>query len=205
MQRIQKIEDLEDLYYQGGPEKINQYEDKLRSEVISPQREKYIKSFFEPLGKVEPIPASGDEKRSDLVIKDKQLLIEITSINTTHGAALAQGVCMLNLPKNESEFIERVNRCIRHAEEKEDKAFQGYSKILVIIIDTTAQIGPIKKWVKNSELIKQTDFLASNLSAVVFAFEPVGGMPTPKSKAYAKETKSEKELQNIENLEIAVI
>ena len=171
------IEDLYKVYY--GPNldgknvsanEIKQYENRLRTKLISKRwREREVKQIFSYLGEVETVPESNHKKTSDFKIEDEKLIIEVTSINTAPAGEQDENGCIpLNLPLNEDAFIEKINRGIEHAEEKEDTL--GYSKIAVIYNDPV-MLGLKPDFMKklfDSDFIRKTGFLSSSLDGLVF-------------------------------------
>ena len=169
------IEDMYKVYYglnldgkNVSKNEIEQYEDDLRT-LVTKWREDEVKQIFSYLGKVERVPRSNRKKNSDFKIEDEKLIIEITSINTAPaGEQDENGRIPLNLPHNEDAFIEKINRGIEHAEEKEDT--QGYSKIAVIHNDP-AMFGLKSDFMKklfDPDFIRKTGFLSSSLDGLMF-------------------------------------
>lgn len=225
--KTMKMDDLEKIYY--GPNKdgknvsaneMRDYENYIRDRFISPMRENEVKQFFSPLGVVERISRTNQKKTSDFKIEDENLLIEATSINTVVvGEQDGYGNIPINLPANENKFIERIDKKIGHAEEKEDTP--GYYKVVVICYDVVifslAKNSQIKK-IFDPDFIRKTTFPSSPFDALMFlppkAFpcysaefmENIGGdMETPKAICYVKGQKLAGLLSKIEDLELKLL
>jgi len=212
------IEDLYKVYY--GPDldgknvsknEIEQYEVDLRA-LVTKWREEEVKQIFSYLGKVERVPRSNRKKTSDFKIEDEKLIIEITSINTAPvGEQDEDGCIPLNLPHNEDAFIEKINRGIEHAEEKEDT--RGYSKIAVIHNDP-AMFGLKPDFMEklfDPDFIKKTGFLSSSLDGLMFLPPKLAilgddsDIKIPGSVCYVKEQKMVDLLSRISGLEVKLL
>ena len=213
------IEDLHKVYY--GPNMdgknvskngIIQYEDDLRTKLITKWREEGVKQIFSYLGKVETVPKSNHKKTSDFKIEDKKLIIEVTSINTTPAGEQDENGCIpLNLPLNEDAFIEKINKGIEHAEEKEDTL--GYSKIAVIYNDPV-MLGlrpDLMEKLVNPEFIRKTGFLSSSLDGLMFLppkltiLEGDSDIKIPGPVCYVKGQKTVDLLSGISGLELKLL
>ena len=212
------IEDLHKVYY--GPNMdgknvskngILQYEDALRT-LVTKWREEEVKQIFSYLGEVERVPRSNRKKTSDFKIEDEKLIIEITSINTAPaGEQDENGRIPLNLPHNEDAFIEKINRGIEHAEEKEDTL--GYSKIAVIHNDP-AMFGLRPDFMEklfNPDFIRKTGFLSSSLDGLMLLppkLAILGGdsdIKIPGPVCYVKGQKMVDLLSKISELELKLL
>lgn len=171
------IEDLYKVYY--GPNvdgknvsanEIEQYEDALRTKLVTKWRERDVAQIFSYLGEVIRVSRSNQEKTSDLKIEAEKLIIEVTSINTAPaGEQDENGRIPLNLPRSEDEFIEKINEKIEHAEEKEDTL--GYDKKIVVIHYDVVLVGLRSDLIEkllDPEFIRKTGFPSSSLDGLMF-------------------------------------
>lgn len=210
--KIKTVEDLEKIYYGHNKDgknvaanEIKEYEDYKRTEIISKLREKEIQKHFTPIGDVKRI-SRCQNKTNDFRIENKKILIEVTSINTVViGDQDEFGNIPINLPSNENEFIERINRCIEHAEKKEDDI--GYYKIAVIYYDI-AILGLRKALVKklfDPEFIRKTRFSYNSVDTLIFLPPKASGIDIPKTICFVKEYRMMGILDKIKVLEIKIL
>lgn len=212
-------EDLLKIYY--GPNLngknisangIKQYENALRTKLVTKWRERDVAQIFSYLGEVEPVRRSNQEKTSDFKVVAEKLIIEVTSINTAPaGEQDEYGRIPLNLPRSDDEFIEKINRKIEHAEEKED-TFE-YDKRIVVIHYDPVLVGlrpDINKKLGDLAFIKKTRFLSSSLDGLIFLppkITMLGGdnIKIPGPICYVKEQKIMDLLSKIRELEIKLL
>jgi hypothetical protein len=213
-------EDLLKIYY--GPnlngknvskKGIEQYENALRTKLVTKWRERDVKQIFSYLGEVEPVRRSNQEKTSDFKIVAEKLIIEATSINTVPaGEQDEYGRIPLNLPRSEDEFIEKINKKIEHAEEKED-TFE-YDKRIVVIHYDHVLIGlrpDLVEKVISPEFIRKTRFLSSSLDGLMFLPQKIAllgednDIKIPGQVCYVKEQKMVDLLSRISGLEVKLL
>ncbi len=72
------MDELEKMFYGENKDglnvdtkKLQSYHDQIRTEITSPDNEKFIERLFEPLGDIQKINETDEEKTSDFVVKDK--------------------------------------------------------------------------------------------------------------------------------------
>ena len=213
------IEDLHKVYY--GPNKdgknvskngILQYEDAMRTKLITKWREREVAQIFSHLGEVKRVSRSNRKKTSDFKIEDEKLIIEVKSINTAPaGEQNENGHIPLNLPRNADAYIEKINRRIEQAEEKEDTP--GYSKIAVIHNDP-AMFGLRPDFMEklfNPDFIRKTGFLSSSLDGLMLLppkLAILGGdsdIKIPGPVCYVKGQKMVDLLSKISELELKLL
>jgi hypothetical protein len=213
-------EDLLKIYY--GPNlngknvsanEIKQYEDALRTKLVTKWRERDVAQFFSYLGEVEPVRRSNQEKTSDFKIVAEKLIIEVTSINTAPaGEQDEYGRIPLNLPRSEDEFIEKINEKIEHAEEKEDTL--GYNKKIAVIHYDPILVGLRPDFMEklfDLDFIRKTGFLSSSLDGLIFLPPKVAilgddsDIKIPGPVCYVKEQKMVDLLSRISGLEVKLL
>jgi len=212
-------EDLLKIYY--GPnlngknvskKGIEQYENALRTKLVTKWRERDVAQIFSYLGEVEPVRRSNQEKTSDFKIVAAKLIIEATSINTAPaGEQDEYGRIPLNLPRSDDEFIEKINKKIEHAEKKEDML--GYDKKIVVIHYDVVLVGlrpALIEKMSNPEFIMKTRFLSSSLDGLIFLppkIAMLGGdnIKIPGPICYVKGHKIADLLSNITELEVKLL
>jgi len=184
------MEDVTTKYY--GPNNdgigadarwINAHNDYLRTNFQTPALEKYVKKMFSKIGKTDKV-SRDNEKRLDYKIEEAKILIEVTSINWAikHQIDNTEEY-LINLPKNEEELIEKIDRAIEHIEEKK-ASNNNYRRIGVIYFDKIYQ-GIGKRLLRScheTNLIYATNFITSNMDALILLFSlkennEIGNLP----------------------------
>ncbi|MEE8168707.1 MAG: hypothetical protein V3T58_07535 [Candidatus Hydrothermarchaeales archaeon] len=211
--KVKTIEDLEKIYY--GPNidgknvsagEIKNYEDYTRTRFISPVKEKEVRDFFSPIRQVKKL-SRGRGKTSDYIIESSNIVIEVSSLNTVvAGEQDKDGNIPINLPTGEKEFIERINRGVEHAEEKEDN--DGRHRIGVIFYDHVilALQSKLVDQLFKPDFIRKTYFLSSSVDALIFLPPRVGrGIEIPKPVGYVKNESLRKLLRKIKDLELKLL
>ena len=182
IKKTQTIKDLVILNYGSNEDGKNidvdgniNYHNEIWTEIISPQREVEIKRLFSIFGKVEKIKEKSNKKTSDFEIKNKKILIEVTSINATlKGPQNTDGSVSLNLPLTLKDVIDKINRCIYHTEEKE--SYEGFYKIVIVFIDSINYLSWFRRLCDDhmlDDVIKQSKFPNSEIKAILFKVDDV--------------------------------
>jgi len=163
--RPNTMKDLEEIYYgKNGNrkdtnfERLQQYEDDIRSRIESKNQEQEVKVLFSPVSELEKIKEKKGEKTFDFKDESEKLLIEVTSLNTP----------AYPNPNFEINLIDRINNAISHIEEKDASEFQDYLKGGVvfwsILFDFFSEIGKI---ILSRNILDKTIFPKSKLDFLV--------------------------------------
>ncbi|MFH0860071.1 MAG: hypothetical protein V1921_02625 [Candidatus Altiarchaeota archaeon] len=176
----QDIEGLMKIYY--GPcmdgknvssNGIISYQDFIRTNVVTPQLERYVKKVLSPLGDLTRIQENKSNKVPDYEIKDKGVDVEITSINTSLKRNVHSSSLPLNLPKNEKEALSKINRCIKHINSKRRGKDSDNQLWGVIFYDCIiATLKRFYSFISNKDIVSKTLFRNSDIDTLLFVCRP---------------------------------
>lgn len=153
---INNIKDLEELFYNSdNKEQKEKYESAIKTEILSPMLEDEAKKIFQPIGDAVKINPDRNSKTFDYEIKNKKILLEVTSIDIP---VEDEKISTHNVDK-------KIKKAFRHIR---DKQYTGnficggiifYSFRQIFLRADTLKKLMDKKWIKKMMTINKIDYL----------------------------------------------
>lgn len=176
-QFLNNIAELENIYYNPkNYEKRNSYEKHLRNPIGTfdelNQSERNIKNIFSFLGEIKKIEEYPDLKTPDFGIINKDILIEVKSINLVEEGGTFNW-------KTEKGWIEKINLTINDALQKFNSfkmsLNNNQNRILAIEIESIYYLLGNGKRLWKKDFIEKTIFLNNNIEGLLISHSPFYG------------------------------
>lgn len=174
------IKELQEVYYGDSrgsgfsPEGINRYEKYLgnpnnwQSGLNIPEQD--VKEFLERIGEVVKIQEDNKQKLPDFKIKDKNLFVEVKSINTVIENRIGANIAEINI-ESENGFIDKVNLTLDGICSKQVEKNNFY--VGTIWLDVVQY--SLTKIKLDKSFIDKTNFQNKKLDGLLLFFQPVVG------------------------------